>query len=178
MQEVADKVARRVAAAHPALPFRSDVSLDAARTQLSLRVRKPTPEMQRFFAEVTSPDADNPPSPHSRTMIYADRIAQLADAPETVEIPLQALRIGDGVINAIPFETFAETGLELKDRSPFPHTMNIELANGSFGYLPTPRQHRLGGYETWLGTNYVEPTASTKITETLQNLLRQWNVSK
>ena len=27
--------------------------------------------------------------------------------------------------------------------------MNIELANGSEGYIPPPEQHMLGGYTTW-----------------------------
>jgi len=35
---------------------------------------------------------------------------------------------------------------------------------GGMAYLPTPRQHDLGGYETWLGTNRVEREASVKIT--------------
>ena len=93
--------------------------------------------------------------------------------PEEVEIQLQALRIGDLGIAAIPFETFTETGLELKDRSPFQDTFTIELANGSFGYLPTPPQHRLGGYETWLGTNYVEKEATTKIVAALLEMFQR-----
>ena len=60
--------------------------------------------------------------------------------------------------------------LELKDKSPLDHTFTIELANGSYGYLPTPRQHKLGGYETWLGTNYVEIEASDKITTQLLDM--------
>ena len=72
---------------------------------------------------------------------------------------LQAIRIGDLAIVSSPFETFAETGLEIKIRSPFKTTFTIELANGGYGYLPTPEQHRLGGYETWLGTNRVETGA-------------------
>ena len=48
----------------------------------------------------------------------------------------------------MPFEVFAEIGLELKQRSPIRPQMNISIANGSHGYLPTPEQHRLGGYET------------------------------
>ena len=84
---------------------------------------------------------------------------------------LQAFRIGDVGITAIPFETFAETGLSIKERSPLQPTFNIELANGSYGYLPTPPQHELGGYETWLGTNFVEKEASEKIAATLLELL-------
>ena len=39
--------------------------------------------------------------------------------------------------------------------------------------LATPDQHRLGGYETWLGTNYVEKDASTKIVNMLLELFAQ-----
>jgi hypothetical protein len=46
-------------------------------------------------------------------------------------------------------------------------TFTIELANGSYGYLPTPRHHALGGYETWLGTSKVEIEASEKIVKTI-----------
>jgi hypothetical protein len=48
----------------------------------------------------------------------------------------------------------------------------VELANGHYGYLPTPEQHELGGYETWLGTNYVEKQGSRKITDTLLEMLK------
>ena len=63
--------------------------------------------------------------------------------------------------------------MEIKARSPFKDTFTIELANGSNGYLPTPKHHDLGGYETWLGTNRVEREASVKITkQTLEMLER------
>ena len=39
----------------------------------------------------------------------------------------------------------------------------VELTHGYFGYLPTPRHHKLGGYETWLGTNRLEVEASDKM---------------
>jgi hypothetical protein len=74
-------------------------------------------------------------------------------------------------ITAIPFETFAEKGLSIKEHSPIHPTFNIELATGSYGYLPTPPQHELGGYETWLGTNVVEQEASVKIEAMLLELL-------
>jgi hypothetical protein len=48
-----------------------------------------------------------------------------------------------------PCETFVETGLAIKQASPLQPTFTIELANGYNGYLPTPEQHALGGYETW-----------------------------
>ena len=66
-----------------------------------------------------------------------------------VKARLQVLRIGDLGVVAIPCEVFAETGLAIKRRSPVKPTFIIELANGYNGYLPTPEQHALGGYETW-----------------------------
>ncbi|REK19463.1 MAG: hypothetical protein DWQ37_01305 [Planctomycetota bacterium] len=168
MQEVAAKVARRVSEAHPQVTFHDYVTLGAAETHLPLAVRKPSAEVLDHFAQ-----DDGSGAAHRRKEIYAERIAQLADAPNEVRVPLQALRIGELGIAAIPFETFAETGLELKDKSPFPQTFTIELAGGSFGYLPTPEQHRLGGYETWLGTNFVETEASTKIVAALLELLKR-----
>mgnify|MGYP001077602369 CR=1 FL=1 len=96
---------------------------------------------------------------------------RLHEAPETSRVILQAVRIGDLGIATVPFETFVETGLELKARSPLKPTFTISLANGSGGYLPTPEQHRLGGYETWLGTSRVEIQASTKITTALLEML-------
>ena len=87
--------------------------------------------------------------------------------PDEVQIPLMALRIGELGIAAIPFEVFTEIGLEIKEKCPLERAFTIELANGSYGYLPTPEQHELGGYETWLGTNYVEKEASRKIVQEL-----------
>ena len=88
---------------------------------------------------------------------------------------MQAIRIGDMCVCAIPFETLVEIGLELKDRSPFAKTMVVSLANERYGYLPSPAQHRLGGYETWLGTNKVQKDASDIITKNLLDMLAELN---
>jgi hypothetical protein len=49
--------------------------------------------------------------------------------------------------------------------------MVIGLANGRHGYLPTPGQHQLGGYETWLGTNTVQEDTSEILTKNLLEML-------
>ncbi|WDQ18448.1 neutral/alkaline non-lysosomal ceramidase N-terminal domain-containing protein [Rhodopirellula sp. P2] len=172
MQEVAGKVANRVFEAHQQIEFHDWVPLAAEHVTLTLKARQPTPEMIAYFEQTQDGNDDNPRGGHRREAIYADRIAKIQAGPKEVQIQLQALRIGELGIAAIPFETFTETGLELKDRSPFPDTFTIELANGSFGYLPTPQQHRLGGYETWLGSNYVEKEATTKIVAALLEMFQ------
>ena len=48
------------------------------------------------------------------------------------------------------------------------------LANGYNGYLPTPEQHALGGYETWRsGWSNLEVNASRQITDKLLEMLRE-----
>jgi len=47
----------------------------------------------------------------------------------------------------------------------------IGIANGKYGYLPTPRQHELGGYETWLGTNTVQKDASEIVVRNLVEMM-------
>ncbi len=174
MREVADLVAQRVYAAHHAVTFRSDITLAAAQTDLRLKVRKPTPDMLAYFDQLESkPKTGQRFHYHPREQSYVRRVRALVQAPDEVHVPLQVFRIGEIGIAAIPFETFAETGLEIKDRSPLNKTFTIELANGSYGYLPTPPQHELGGYETWLGTNYVEKQASVKIVDRLMSLFME-----
>ena len=84
--------------------------------------------------------------------------------------------IGDdrNLVDLEPREVFVEIGLELKRKSPLQPTFTIELANGYNGYLPTPEQHRLGGYETWRArSSYLETEASTKIARTILDLFEQ-----
>ena len=107
---------------------------------------------------------------HQHEKVYGSRVLQLQDSPDEVAVILQTFRVGDLAICAIPFEVFVEIGLEIKAKSPFAQTFTISHANGSYGYLPTPEQHKLGGYETWLGTNRVEFEASTKIVRSLMSM--------
>lgn len=170
MHSVADKVA---AASHLAMhdaPYRSWVPLRAAQTEISLGVRLPD-SSDIVRAEKVVRNADGPIM-NSLEEIYARETLLLKDYPPQVDIILQAFRIGDLAITAIPAEVFVEVGLELKERSPFKPTFNIELANGYNGYLPTPAQHQLGGYETWRArSSYLEVDASEKILDTLFQLL-------
>lgn len=166
---VAEQVAQAVFAECGKLSYRDNISLAMRQRELELAARKPTAEQLARAREMLA-EPDRPDNlPHERT--YARRIVQLHEAPATASVILQALRIGELGIAAIPFETFVETGLELKAKSPLRPTFTISIANGYHGYLPTPEQHALGGYETWLGTSRVEIEASTKITAALLAML-------
>ena len=153
---------------------RPDVRLGMLQREVTLRLRRPTAEqIERAKAVLAVTDEAERAKLPNLADSYARRTLSLAEAPETLSVTLQALRIGDLAVCAIPFETFAEIGLDLKRRSPFPRTMVIGIANGSYGYLPTPEQHQLGGYETWLGTNRVQEDSSVILTDQLLEMLAE-----
>lgn len=153
---------------------RSDVSLGMRERDIVLKHREISDgQLTAARRIIAMKDEDEIAKLPRLAQAYARRTISLAGKPDTVTVKLQAIRIGDLAVCGIPFETFVETGLELKDRSPFPQTMVIGLANGRYGYLPTPQQHRLGGYETWLGTNKVQKDASVIITNNLLEMLAE-----
>jgi neutral ceramidase len=169
MRLVADDVAKEVFRVYKTVKHQDWVQLKAAQSELVLAVRKPDAQLVQWAKQtIATPDSVKPK--HRLEKTYAARTIQTMEWPESVSVILQAFRIGDLGIAAIPFETFTETGLEIKAKSPFKPSFTIELANGSYGYLPTPEQHKLGGYETWLGTNRVEVNASRKIVAELMLL--------
>jgi hypothetical protein len=171
MRIVANDVAQEVFRSYQSIQYHRWVKLQAARSELTLKVRRATPEMLGNIRKVLSRPDTAKPLYNPLEKIYANRVLQMEkEWPGEVRVMLQTFRIGDLGIAAIPFEVFAETGLEIKAKSPYKPTFTIELANGSYGYLPTPEQHRLGGYETWLSTNKVETHASQKIVAELISL--------
>ncbi|MDR3406727.1 MAG: hypothetical protein P4L99_29850 [Chthoniobacter sp.] len=153
--------------------YRSDVRLGMLQREITLKYRRPTAEEVADAKTILAiKDKDAIAKLPVLAGAYAERTIAAAERTEdTVTVQLQAIRIGDLAVCGIPFETFVETGLDLKKRSPFPQTMVIGLANGRHGYLPTPEQHKLGGYETWLGTNLVQEDTSVILTNNLLEML-------
>jgi hypothetical protein len=154
---------------------RSDVRIGMIQREIPLKFRRPTEEQVAEAKTVVAiKDKDAIEKLPRLAQNYARNMIGAAERPEeTITVILQAIRIGDIAVCGIPFETFVETGLDLKKRSPFPQTMVIGLANGRHGYLPTPEQHQLGGYETWLGTNTVQEDASVILTNNLLEMLAE-----
>ncbi len=171
IREVAAKLAGHALDAAKTVEYRDEAPVRVARRELTLSYRKPTARQLEFAkAALQEPDESKLPI---RAKAYAERAIQLEKGPAAASIVLQAVRIGSFAIAAIPCETFTETGLTIKELSAVKPVFTIELANGHYGYLPTPRHYDLGGYETWLGTNNLEKEASVKITRTILELLQQ-----
>ncbi|MCL4203651.1 MAG: neutral/alkaline non-lysosomal ceramidase N-terminal domain-containing protein [Pirellulaceae bacterium] len=179
MREVAEDLAGKVNAAVAGMSWQDRAPLDVRFAEPQFAWRSVEPELLTWAADIEAraprvPDAHVPvgakwaTTPEFvRPLSYAGRVQLLAQTTEPALIPLQVVRIGDIGIGTSPCETFAEIGLEFKQRSPFAHSFLVSLAHGYIGYLPTPRHMELGGYETWPGTNSLEPQASVKMLDAL-----------
>jgi hypothetical protein len=154
---------------------RSDVRLGMLQREVTLKYRRPTEEQvaaAKAVLAVKDKEAIKQMPVHAQN--YARNTVGAAErAEDTLTVKIQAIRIGDLAVVGFPFETFVETGLDVKKRSPFPQTIVIGLANGRHGYLPTPEQHQRGGYETWLGTNLVQEDTSVILTNQLLEMLAE-----
>lgn len=167
----ASEIAERVKDAYAKIEFRDSVPLRMAERTLPLKYRVPDEARLKWAREMAA--KLNGRLPQTLPEIYALEAIHLHERQRT-ELVLQALRVGDLGITAIPNEVYAITGLKLKNWSPFPMTMNIELANGSEGYIPPPEQHKLGGYTTWPArTAGLEVEAEPKIVDALLDLLHE-----
>jgi neutral ceramidase len=172
MRHVAQAVSEEAWRVYHNIEYKDWIPLHAAQREITLGVRLPSPEDLERAREIL----ETATQPVLRTLpeIYARETVLLSQYPANVDLILQAFRIGDLAIAAIPCEVFAEIGLELKKTSPFPQTFTISLANGYNGYLPTVRHHELGGYETWRArSSYLEIEAEPKVTQTLRELFQE-----
>ncbi|MFM8891488.1 MAG: PVC-type heme-binding CxxCH protein [Planctomycetia bacterium] len=172
MRSVAHDVARRVAAAVAGVTHSRAVDLDARFREVRVARRTTSPEDVAWAKKVLE-GPEPPPGKADLSRIYAGRTLKLAADPETVSLPLQTLRIGPGVIATMPCEVFCEIGQEFATRSALSPSIFVSLGHGYFGYLPSARHHRLGGYETWLGTNRLEPAAAATMLDTLVAMTKE-----
>lgn len=87
---------------------------------------------------------------------------------------LQAVRIGPVAVVGVPAELFTKLGLDIKRRSPFEHTVVVELANDWIGYAPDREAHALGGYQVWTGLHScAEPGTGERMVDEAVKMLRE-----
>lgn len=173
IQQVATKVSDAAWKATRDLEYTGELPVAMVERRVTLKNRKPDPELVEKSKRILEMNAEELAKQPRLANHYALRVLNLNEVPDTTDVAIQAIRIGDQAIVSLPFEVLVEIGLDLKKRSPFPRTLVVELANGGFGYLPPPHQHELGGYETWLGTSKMEKQASVILTDHLLEMLKE-----
>ncbi|GAA5506133.1 LamG-like jellyroll fold domain-containing protein [Novipirellula caenicola] len=146
-------------------------TIDMAETRFRLNYRVPDHQRLQWAQQIV--ETLNGELPKTTTEVYAREQVLLHDLQST-EVVVQAMRIGDIVIATTPNETYAISGLKLKQQSPLEKTMVIELANGADGYIPPAEQHPLGGYNTWAARSAgLEVHAEPKIVAAAMRLIEQ-----
>jgi hypothetical protein len=103
-------------------------------------------------------------------------VVESAGEVEFVDMEIQALRMNDAVLVAIPGEVFVDVGLNIKQSSPYPYTFIVEMANGAICYLPTSKAFEEGGYEVGFsskvyGTYLLKPEVQGIIEEGTARLI-------
>jgi hypothetical protein len=141
--------------------------------------RQPSPELLKWAKErvrttdLTKMGTADKASDDIKTLYALDIVKFDFYEPQSYDLFIQAVRIGEGAVGTLPAEIFAETGLNLKNRSPFKFYFTITHANGQYGYVPPKSQFLLGGYETWLCSgSFLEIDAEEKLTDDLTELVR------
>jgi len=176
IREVASKLADRAVEAYRGMVLDANTRLAVVERTLTVKHRLPSAEDVTRATRMIGPLNDETAGKVVNIPgVYAYETLKMAEPtfPKAAELKLQAFRIGDAAIATIPNEVFAQTGLNIRAASPFKPTFTVGLANGYHGYLPTPEQHALGGYETWrCRWSPLEVEASTKIEAALADMLR------
>lgn len=82
-------------------------------------------------------------------------VESAAQEHPTFSLNLQAIRVNDVVLTGMNVETFFETGLTIREKSPFRDTFVLGYTNGSTSYLPRAEDYPEGGWK--LDGSYAVP---------------------
>lgn len=103
------------------------------------------------------------------TVLQASLEDYKAEGRSELDVPLQALAVGDTVLVGIPGEPFAELGLSIKEGWEPAQVLVVAYANGYFGYFPTMEAFQEGGYEA--ETSVFHPSAIQVLTTEARRLI-------
>jgi len=181
-------IAERAVEALAAIETRPDAPLAFAAGEVSVGLQ-PLPsraELERVIAERTEELAHEEASPTN--WAYCGHMAAIAWATEAIEaiersreresttVALQAIRIGNAGLVAMPSELFAEFGREIAACDALPHTFMVTLANGCMGYFPSRAAYERETYEAvhcprFVGLQLFEPDVGERVCEAAIEML-------
>jgi hypothetical protein len=125
-----------------------DIHVSAANQTISVETRRPDKERLEDAKNVVN-DSDASLRDHVLARSVISFAEYQADHP-TVDIEVQAIRVGDTTIVGLPGEPFVDFGLRIREQLPGP-TFVAGYTNNLIGYIPTPKAFENGGYETTAG---------------------------
>ncbi len=152
-------------------PVAGDTVLTAQKV-INLKKRKIAPERleeaREFVASGATVDDFDPGLPQSlefRIATASSLVSRYGDGIESVDLPINALRVGDCAVYAIPCEVFTCFGNEIKAKSPTDKVFITELSGiNSEAYIPPLELMEVESvYETSPISRSLEPEAGEKI---------------
>lgn len=104
-------------------------------------------------------------------------LAARARGGRALPLEVQSFRLGDELaVVGLPGEVFVELGLAIKQASPFPQTLVVELCNDAPCYVPTRKAFAEGSYETV--NSLIEPGGGELLVEEALRQLRALRPAK
>jgi hypothetical protein len=143
----------------------------AMSSTLALRLQSITPEdIEKATKILSVPAATDVDFTLDR--VWAFKVMKIHDGNSpNLDAEVQVLTMGDQAFVGIPGELFSELGMEVIEKSPFPSTYIVQLANQNIGYIPTKKAFEEGGYEPTCAT--IAPGGGELIVQKALNLLNQ-----
>ncbi len=145
-------------------------ALSVSSAQLSLPLRSVSAE-QAASAKANMPKVGTNDLPFLE-QVEAVTTLDLVRRGAILDTEVQVLRLNpDVAVVLLPGEVFADLGLAIKRRSPFKHTLVIELSNDNPAYIPTEKAFKEGSYETV--NSRIAPGGGERLVETAIQLLNE-----
>ena len=171
---IGEDLASKVMAEIPALVWDDDPKVATVYEEIKIPRRMPVPNEVELAKKIIAKGGYEylKPDTEGWRKLYAREQVLLNEYEFIATCPLQLVKIGKGIIGALPGEFFAQTGLELKKSVLNDPYFTISLANGNVGYVPPAHEIERGGYETWrCRISNLEADAEEKIREKLIQML-------
>ena len=86
----------------------------------------------------------------------ATRVMYRTDLGDSSDIPISAASVGSIAFVRVPYEMFDDSGVAIREGSPFEMTFVLGYTNGNFGYIPSRTCFEHGCYEQENGSYVVE----------------------
>ncbi len=106
------------------------------------------------------------------SVLHAREIIRRSQLPETMDLDVYAISIGDVSFAGVPYEMFSADGVYVKTNNSHKMTIMATLANGHNGYIPSTEHWGNGGYSCDI-TKYAQGASDTinqKLVEMLNGM--------
>jgi hypothetical protein len=165
-----------------AQPGAGDVRVAVRRASVTIATRElPAPagarrraaELEKSWLTAQAAGVPAPQERIARTRYEGSlMLAALAEAgmPQTMELPIAAVAVGDAAWIHLPVELFASFGLAIRERAPFAWTRVVGYTDGYVGYVADEAAHRDAVYEA--SASRFDAGGGKKLTDAAVELLR------